>query len=256
MVLETLISKTREWNIPLWIASLDLKKAFDKISFPSIFSALRAQGISDEMVSLLLDLYAHQHGRVSGSKLFAIHRGVKQGDVISSIIFNATIEFVFQRWKTRLRSHGWLLDSRYLRLTNIRYADDMMIFAKSASELCEMLELLHDELDAVGLEMHSSKSKIMTSFDDLDVDSLTIRSLNLAILPLETPHRYLGRSVTLSANRCSIEVSNRIRAAWGKFAQHHKWLTNRQVPLHLRLKLFDSIVSPTALFASSSLSLT
>ena len=97
VVLETLISKTREWNIPLWIASLDLKKAFDKMSFPSIFSALRDQGISDEMVSLLLDLYAHQHGRVSGSKLFAIHRGVKQGDVISSIIFNATIEFVFHR---------------------------------------------------------------------------------------------------------------------------------------------------------------
>ena len=67
-----------------------------------------------------------------------------------------------------------------------------MIFAKSASELREMLELLHDELDAVGLEMHSSKSKIMTSFNDLDVDSLTIRGLNLAILLLETPHRYLG----------------------------------------------------------------
>ena len=80
--------------------------------------------------------------------------------------------------------------------------------------------------------------------------------MNLAILPLEILHRYLGRLVTLSANRCSIEVSNRIRAAWGKFAQHHKWLTNRQVPLHLRLKLFDSIVSPTALFATSSLPLT
>ena len=193
---------------------------------------------------------------VSPIALFAIHRGVKQGDVISSIILNATIEFVFQRWKTRLHSHGWLLDSRYLRLTNIRYADDMMIFAKSASELREMLKLLHDELDEVSFEMHSSKSKIMTSFNDLNVDSLTIRGLKLAILPLETPHRFLRTLVTLSANRCSIEVSNRIRAAWDKFAQHHKWLTNRQVPLHLRLKVFDSIVSPNALFATSSLPLT
>ena len=31
VVLETLISKTREWNIKLWIASLDLKKAFDQM---------------------------------------------------------------------------------------------------------------------------------------------------------------------------------------------------------------------------------
>ena len=28
-VLETMISKTREFNLPLWLASLDLKKAFD-----------------------------------------------------------------------------------------------------------------------------------------------------------------------------------------------------------------------------------
>ena len=104
--------------------------------------------------------------------------------------------------------------------------------------------------------MHSTKSKIMTSFNDLDVDSLTIRGLNLAILPLETPHRNWGRLVTLSTNKCSNEISNRIRAAWGKFAQHHEWLTNRKIPLHLTLKLFDSIVSPTALFATSSLPLT
>ena len=148
VVSTTLISKTREWNIPLWIASLDLKKAFDKMFFPSICSALRTQGISDEIVLLLYELYAHQHG----SKWFAMRRGVKQGDVINSIIFNAMIDFVFQRWKTRLRPHGWLLDSRYFCVSNIRYADDSMIFAKSASELREMLELFHDKLDAVAFK--------------------------------------------------------------------------------------------------------
>ena len=68
VVLETLIPQTREWNIQLWVAKpLYLKNTFDNIQFPSICSALRAQGISDEMVSLLLDLYAHHHRRVLGS---------------------------------------------------------------------------------------------------------------------------------------------------------------------------------------------
>ena len=66
---------------------------------------------------------------------------------------------------------------------------------------------------------------------------------------LSKPHRYLGRSIICSANRCSIEISNRIRLALGKFAQHHKWLANRQVLLHLILKVFDCIVSPIRLFA-------
>ena len=57
-----------------------------------------------------------------------------------------------------------------------------MTLAKSALELGEMFELLHDELDAAGFEMLSSIFKIMTSFNDLDVDSLTIRGLNLAML--------------------------------------------------------------------------
>ena len=37
----------------------------------------------------------------------------------------------------------------------------MMIFAKFASELHEMLELRHDELDAIGFEIHCTKSKII-----------------------------------------------------------------------------------------------
>ena len=256
VVLETMISKTREWNMPLWVASLDLKKAFDKITFSSIFAALRAQSISEYMIALLLDLYANQHGCISGTKLFAIHRGVKQGDVISSIIFNATIEHVFQKWKMKLASHGWLLDSSHSRLTNIRYADDMMLFAKSASELHQMLVLLHDELQIVGLEMHPTKTKVMTTYNDQGLLLMNIRGMEIQILGDDASHRYLGRLVTLSTNRCTIEVSNRLRAAWGKFAQHHKWLTNQQVSLHLRLKLFDSVVSPTALFATSSLPLT
>ena len=69
----------------------------------------------------------------------------------------------------------------------------MMIFAESALELHEMLELLHDELDAIGIEMHSSKPKIITSINDSHAYSLIIRSLNLVKLPLETLHLYLGR---------------------------------------------------------------
>ena len=70
VVLETMISKTREYNLPLWLASLDLKKAFDRSSFSSIFAALRAQGISEEMVALLLNLYAGQRGSLAGGKHF------------------------------------------------------------------------------------------------------------------------------------------------------------------------------------------
>ena len=71
-----------------------------------IFEALRDQCVAEPMIALLLDIYSRQSGYVSDSAEFAISRGVRQGDVLSSIIFNATLEFVFQRWKARLNHHG------------------------------------------------------------------------------------------------------------------------------------------------------
>jgi len=39
-VLETMVGKCIEWREPLWIASLDLRKASDRIEFDSLFHAL------------------------------------------------------------------------------------------------------------------------------------------------------------------------------------------------------------------------
>ena len=45
-------------------------------------------------------------------------------------------------------------------MTNIRYADDIMIDAKSMEELVDMLKLLLPEFASIGLELNVSKQKI------------------------------------------------------------------------------------------------
>ena len=102
VVVEGMISKCNEHHLPIWLASLDLKKAFDRITHKVIFEALRNQGVAEDTIALLVDLYFRQSGYVSDSAEFAISRRVRQGDVLSSVIFNTTLEFVFQRWKARL----------------------------------------------------------------------------------------------------------------------------------------------------------
>ena len=87
------------------MASLDLKKAFDRVEHSSLFAALRQQNIDDPSIALLLDIYYGQHGSVQGIRSFDISRGVRQSDVISSLLFNTVIEHVFQRWKRRLSFH-------------------------------------------------------------------------------------------------------------------------------------------------------
>ena len=174
LILESIIGKTSEWNLPLWMISLDLRKAFDKIKFAPLFAALRQQEVPEPYIHLLSALYEDQKGCVNGSYLFAIERGVKQGDVLSSMLFNAGLESAFRVWHSKLCNHGFLLSKEGTRLTNVRYADDIILFAKTEEELIEMVELLIEAFGDVGLELNAAKSKnltnVPTSFSYLDID--------------------------------------------------------------------------------------
>ena len=79
------------------MASLDLNKTFDRVEHSSLFAALRQQHIDDPSNALLIDMYYGQHGSVQGSRSFDISRGVRRGDVISSLLLNAVIEHSFRR---------------------------------------------------------------------------------------------------------------------------------------------------------------
>ena len=257
VVIESLASRAAEFHLPLWIASLDLRKAFDRIEYEVLFQALRDQGLEAPMIALILDLYSPQRGSANGSRFFDITRGVKQGDVISSLLFNAALEFVFKKWKRKLREHGWLLQGGHERLTNSRYADDILLYAKSLQELTDMLNLLHCELQAAGLQMHDAKTKVLTTEPDCEFNFVDIGGMMIEILADDQAHRYLGRMLCLRPDlRSDVEVSHHIRIAWSKFHLHRRWLLNRFVSLHLRLQLFDAIVSPTAVYACTVLSCT
>ena len=59
----------------LWIASLDLRKAFDRMEYFAIFDSLRAQATTNPEIALLLDLYSDQRGCIDDNRDFDIRRG-------------------------------------------------------------------------------------------------------------------------------------------------------------------------------------
>ena len=52
------------------------------------------------------------------------------------------------------------------------------------------------------------------------------------------------------------ELQHRAKKAWAKFGLYKEELTDKGVPLNLRLKLFNSVVSPTTLYGCSCWALT
>ena len=53
------LDKATAHGIPVWLVSLDLSKAFDRVHWPTLWNALRAQGISDQMIWMLWPIRRH-----------------------------------------------------------------------------------------------------------------------------------------------------------------------------------------------------
>ena len=132
--------KCREWCIKMWVATVDFMKAFDSISQQSLWKALEKCGI--ESNNLLRRLFAEQKGTVSTdreSNMFEMKRGTKQGDPLSSLLFNTVLQKapkdVVVRWQKSkcmgVRLGGYESDC----LTNLRFADDVLLFTTSPAQV-------------------------------------------------------------------------------------------------------------------------
>ena len=56
LILESMLSKGVEYNVPVWVLMIDLQKAFDRVDHKALFNAPRHQ-IGSEYVKLLERLY-------------------------------------------------------------------------------------------------------------------------------------------------------------------------------------------------------
>ena len=79
--------------------------------------------------------------------------------------------------------------------------------------------------------------------------------MNIEILPCDGSTNYLGRMINFS-DYTNTEVEHRIAQAWKKFSVHRAELTNRNYSINQRIRLFDGIVTPTALYGSAIWALT
>ena len=159
------VDKSRASNVPLWILSLDLSKAFDRIDWGALWQALRAQGVSAQIIWILQCMYFGQHGVVMSSvdcsKEFHIRAGVRQGCVMSPHLFCAVLEWAMRDWKAHGHGLGIVLHENQNPLVDLSFADDILMFAASVEQSPDMLRSLVDALRNAGLILNVSKTKLL-----------------------------------------------------------------------------------------------
>ena len=59
------VEKSAEWGQPLFMAALDVEKAFHRVHHEDLFKAMLGCGVGSRMVATLQDFYADLHAEVS-----------------------------------------------------------------------------------------------------------------------------------------------------------------------------------------------
>lgn len=236
------IEKALEYNQNLYIALIDYSKAFDTVEHNKVLESLRTIGINQKYIRLLGIIYTNSKATVKTEiegETFEIKRGVKQGDPISPKLFTCVLEQVFRKTGWNRKGYGISINGR--RLTNLRFADDIALFAKSHNELQKMLMELNTESKKVGLEMNPSKTKIMTNHNETPI------SIEGKDIEYCSDYIYLGQTINM-VRTGEAELKRRMRLAWGKFWSLKFILLDDSINIKLRFEVLQMCVIPVLIY--------
>ncbi len=171
-----------------------------------------------------------------------IKRGVRQGDPLSTLLFNTTLEesFKYLNWGNKgLNING-------VKITNLRFADDNVLISETRKGLEAMLRELNTAGRETWLTINSDKSKILTKSTKL-AQSIKICHENQEIETV-TDTIYLGQPISLD-NRWEKEVTSRITLAWRKYWSL-KHIFQGNFSNDQRYEIFNMCVAPVLTYVS------
>ena len=259
-VLTLLAEMFHEFQRPLWIVMVDFRKAFDTLNHSSLWLALLEQEVPTVYVCMLQRLYEGQSAQVQTDRLskeLLIERGVRQGDPISPILFNAATEKLIKGLKVRWQRKRYGIQMNGAWLSNLRFADDLALIATSKGQAKSMLRDLITGAASYGLEVHPNKTKLLWNGhgSQPNMRPTKIAGMSFEILHKDESSMYLGRLFNFGDTH-DVELKHRVDRAWAKFAVYREELTSRSYSLPQRLKLFTATVQPTMLYGCSCWTLT
>ncbi len=174
--LRNIIEQCLEWILPLYINFVDFRKAFDSVHRNTLWMILHSYGIPSKNISIIKTFYEHfECSVITGNDLsewFPVQSGVRQGCIISSILFLVTIDWITTN-TTADRSQGiqWTLFSQ---LEDLDFADDLALLSTNQYDMQVKTDRLNNFVRQVGLSINTSKTQVMCVIPLLMMNHLSL----------------------------------------------------------------------------------
>lgn len=230
------IEDSKQFHKPLYIASIDLVKAYDSVQHWAIKQALNRCNIDPNLTELIMNLHIGAQACITTNdghgEYFPINRGVRQGDVLAPLLFNLVINPAINEIT---KKPGYLLEKCHAKVACLAYADDLLLVSNSHSNLQEMCNILSDFLDHHNMNINPTKS-IFTA----NIKSLPILIQKHPILPMEpdTSFKYLG--IWFNTN---LDWNKSITCSMNSAINKLKILTTKRwIPLDTKIFIINNII--------------
>ena len=259
--------KCREQHQDLFLAFVDLTKAFDTVNRDLLWNILRKFGCPPTFIAILQQFHTGMCAQVvmagSQSSSFPVEVGVKQGCVLAPIIFNlllVAITLVSHRdlqssdcVGIEYRLDGGLFNLRRLQaktktssamISALQYADDAAFPSHTADGLQRSLDVMSETYLRAGLIMNTTKTEILrTPSPDAPTFSISGNQLKNS-----ENFTYLGSNLSFSGDLTN-EIQRRINLASSAFGRLSKRVFgNQNLTIHTKIVVYNAVVISTILY--------
>ena len=198
MILSECIQESKQQKKPLFVAALDVQKAFDVVDHDSLLRKLYLDGISGDDWLLMKDLYTNMSAKVKWdgflSSTVVIRQGVRQGGILSAPHYKRYNNSFLLDIEDRFC--GKLIGT--VRIPHVTVADDLCFITEDLSELQPVMTSAELQANREHYTIHPTKTVI------LNYDAHQEPNINLYgdTVPVEdlTVHLGVSRSIKCTPN--------------------------------------------------------
>ncbi len=143
------ITRQRCWQYN-WLLEYDIRGLFDNLDHELLMKAVKKH-TDCKWIILYIERWLKTPMQLPDGSLQEKTKGVMQGGVISPVLSNLFLHYVFDIWMTR----------KHPNILWCRYADDGLAHCETEQQAQRLLAELRERFKECGLELHPDKTKIV-----------------------------------------------------------------------------------------------
>lgn len=253
-IVRQLCEKAAKVGRQMHVCFVDMEKAFDRIRREDVWNVLKRRGVKQQLIEGIKSLYENTVNYVrvrnEASRTFISKIGLRQGCILSPLLFNIVLDDVVKKCKgnmSKYRIGYW--NMKMITITELCYADDLIIIGETEKQLQNNINVFNQELKKKNMKINIQKTKTMVIGNLEEKHSIEIDGKYLEQVKC---YKYLGVVINSKGN-LEEEINERV-AKTGRLFNSIKasFLGKKEVPSSIKAEIVKKIMKPVLTYGSET----